>query len=100
MANPFKAHPRVKNTDGRVPSVNMGGPKEDEGNTTMKLKGDGSIGTNASPARGAKAAGESPSPGLEDAAIERMCTRGAAGFRNDIVKRNAKIKGGRKRASD
>jgi hypothetical protein len=74
MANPFKAHPRVKNTDGRTPTTTLGGKGGDkEGNTSL-----GGMTTNNS-----------------DDVIERMTTRGAAGFRNDIVKRNAKVRGKR-----
>lgn len=80
MANPFKAHPRVKNTDGRTPTTTLGGKGGDkEGNTSL-----GGMETSTS----------------EDV-IERMTTRNAASFRNDVVKRNAKVRGRRgKRARD
>jgi hypothetical protein len=78
MANPFKAHPRVKNTDGRVPTTTLSGQKEAEGNSN--LRPGGSLGKTS---------------GAGDDAIERMTTRNAASFRNDIVKRNSKIKGRR-----
>jgi hypothetical protein len=84
MANPFKAHPRVNNTDGRVPTTTLPGQKEAEGNSSVR-KG-GSLGETS---------------GAGDDAIERMTTRNAAGFRNDIVKRNSKIKSRRRgRACD
>lgn len=88
MANPFKSHPRVKNTDGRTPTTTKsGGSTGAEGNTS--LRAGGSIG-------GGKVVSRK-----SDDVIERMTTRNAAGFRNDIVKRNAKIKGKRgKRVCD
>lgn len=87
MANPFKAHPRVKNTDGRTPTTTIGASKPDEGNSSVRRGG--SIG-----------GGNVVSRKSEDV-IERMTTRNASSFRNDIVKRNAKIKGRRgKRCSD
>jgi hypothetical protein len=89
MANPFKAHPRVKNTDGRTPTTtHQGGAPEKEGNATMHMSGGKR-----------QTATNDPEEGSDDL-IDRMTTRGAKGFRNDIVKRNAKIKGGRKRACD
>ena len=80
MANPFKSHPRVKNTDGRVPTTTLSGPKADEGNTSVGVSKKGTLG-----------------PNPDEGAIERTINRGAAGFRNDIVKRSQKVRGKRGR---
>lgn len=84
MANPFKAHPRVKNTDGRAPTQNLSCAKDGEGNTSVGVTQEGSLG-----------------PNPDEGQIEKMITRNASSFRNDIVKRSAQIRGKRgKRARD
>lgn len=76
MANPFKSHPRVKNTDGRMPTVNkQGGAGDDEGNTTIGVTRKGSLG-----------------PNPDEGAIDKMINRNASSFRKDIVARNNKKK--------
>lgn len=76
MANPFKSHPRIKNTHGRMPTVNkQGGATDGEGNTTMGVTKKGSLG-----------------PNLDEGAIEKMINRNASAFRKDIVARSNRKK--------
>lgn len=63
----------MNNTFGREPTLNTGGKKDKEGNTSMKL---------------------SQLPGDVE---ERITTRAAQGFKRDVAKRSAKVRGNRRR---
>jgi hypothetical protein len=82
MANPFKRHPRVKNTDGRTPTTTLSAGKNGEGNTTMRVTGKGVIGAQGT-----------------NAAIDKMIDRNAAAFHKDVAKRNGRIKQPRRSGS-
>lgn len=85
MANPFKSHPRVKNTDGRVPTTTIIAPKTKEGSTTARMieQQGSSLGAN-------KKGGN-----IDEGFVEKMINRNAQVFRNDIVKRQKSVQGRR-----
>jgi hypothetical protein len=76
MANPFKSHPRVQNTDGRSPTTtHQGGASKKEGNTSIGVTKKGSLG-----------------PNPDEGVIEKMINRNASAFRKDIVARSNRKK--------
>ena len=100
MANPFKKHPRVKNTDGRVPTITKPAPKEGEGNTSIGITGDGSLGTNPKPPRLGKVESRGVSVNPDEGEIEKMINRNSSAFHKDVMNRCNRIKQGRRGASD
>ena len=102
MANPFKAHPRVKNTDGRMPTVNrQGGAKDKEGITSAHISSDGSLGTNPKGPKLGKVEQKGVSVNVDEGQVEKMINRNASAFHKDIVDRCNRVKSNRgSRAKD
>jgi hypothetical protein len=94
MANPFKSHPRVKNTDGRSPTTtHQGGASKKEGNTSLGISGGGHLGKNPGmPKVGRVERKGLNAPNPDEGAIEKMINRNASSFRRDIVARSNKKK--------
>jgi hypothetical protein len=94
MANPFKSHPRVKNTDGRSPTTtHQGGASKKEGNTSLGISGGGHLGKNPGmPKVGRVERKGLNAPNPDEGAIEKMINRNVASFRKDIVARSNRKK--------
>lgn len=79
MANINRSQPPLHNTFGREPTLNKGGGKDKEG--TINDRSSSSVGGDGA--------------GGDDNELERVTSRHASAFRNQINKRNAKVRGKR-----
>lgn len=80
-----KMKAKVANSDGRVPTLNMGGVKDKEGNSRVSAR----VGRKG---RGAGSAVTDPEEARND-----LISRHARGFYRDVAKRSNAIKGARGR---